>query len=68
MGQSTVSRVIEETLNILEDLLCPELINLEMTGEEKLQSKKWFFERSGFPSVIGAIDGTHINIIRPKKK
>ena len=41
------------------------MICFEMTEEEKIQSKKWFFERTGFPSVIGAIDGTHINIIRP---
>ena len=39
------------------------MICFEMTEEETIQSKKWFFERTGFPSVIGVIDGTHMNII-----
>lgn len=38
-----------------------------MTEEEKKAAKKHFFEKSGIPGVIGVVDGTHIQIIRPNK-
>lgn len=36
-------------------------------SEEKLRETKIsFFNKCGIPGVIGAVDGTHIQIIRPK--
>lgn len=65
MAQSTVSKVLSETLNIMEDILCPMLITLERTTAQEDDCRKWFYDRTGFPNVIGAIDGCHIGIIRP---
>ena len=67
MAQPTVSVVIAETLNILESKLCKEYINFNMSEEEKIKSKDVFFDKTGFPGVIGCVDGTHINIIRPNR-
>ncbi|XP_071050646.1 putative nuclease HARBI1 isoform X2 [Onthophagus taurus] len=36
--------------------------------EEKKHTKEYYKRISGFPSVIGAIDGTHIKIDRPKER
>lgn len=36
-----------------------------MTDEEKNESKQYFYNRARIPGVIGAIDGTHIKIIKP---
>lgn len=67
MAQSSVSEALWETLDILESCLCPKNINMEITHTEKIESKQWFYDRTGFPGIIGAIDGTHVNIIRPNK-
>lgn len=65
MAQQTVSRDFNDVLNAIEKILCPKWITLTMTDEEKNNSKRFFYEKTGFPGVIGAIDGTHIQCIRP---
>lgn len=67
LSQPTVSRVISECLDIMEELLCPMYINFEMDENEKLEAKEAFFVKAGFPGVIGCVDGTHISIIAPEK-
>lgn len=67
MAQPTVSKVLSETLDILEKKLCPKHITFEMTEEEKLKAKTYFFQKSGFPGVIMCFKGTHISIVRPSK-
>lgn len=34
-------------------------------NEEEKQEIKNFFQKKGFPNVIGAIDGSHIHIDKP---
>lgn len=65
MAQPTVSKVVAETLLILEKKLCAQWISFDMSEDDKKEAKKAFFLRTGFPGVIGCIDGTHIKIIRP---
>lgn len=67
MAPSTVSKSLWETINILEETPCPINIKIERTELETIEAKKWFYNRTGFPGVIGAIDGTHISVVRPIK-
>lgn len=68
LSQPVVCRILSETLNALEAVICPLWIKLAMTEEEKSESKVDFFERTGFPGVIGCVDGTHIKIFAPNKE
>lgn len=67
MAQSTVSVALSETLNILEAVMCEKYINFHLSEDEQARSKEYFLQKIGFPGVIGCVDGTHINIIRPVK-
>ena len=67
MAQPTVSLVMKETLLILESHLCSKYINFQQSYEEKIKSNEYFLNNFGIPGVIGCVDGTHINIIRPHK-
>ena len=68
LAQPTLSKILKEMINLLETTICPEWIKLEMTENAKDEAKLWFFEKTGFPGVIGCVDGTHIKIIAPKKE
>lgn len=37
---------------------------IHISNEEKREAKQFFFNSTGFPGVIGAVDGTQIQIIR----
>lgn len=65
MNQQSVSKVFNEVLRAIERIICPAEICLRMTDDEKRDAKVHFMERSGVPGVIGAVDGTHIQIRRP---
>lgn len=67
IAQSTFSKVLSETLKIMETKLCPKCIRFEMSAQEKAEAKAFFFAKSGFPGVIMCIDGTHVSIVRPSK-
>lgn len=66
-GQSTFSKVLKETLNILNRVIVPIWVVGAMTPEEKNRAKRYFFQKNGFPGVIGAVDGTHIKIMAPNQ-
>lgn len=68
LSQPVVSIILSETLNVLEGVICPLWIKLKMTEEEKTEAKLEFFEKTGFPGVIGCVDGTHIKILAPNKQ
>ncbi|XP_067634770.1 putative nuclease HARBI1 isoform X2 [Eurosta solidaginis] len=38
-----------------------------MSEEENMEAKIYFFEKAGFPGVVGCVDGTHIKISAPSK-
>lgn len=65
LAQQTVSKVFAEVLNAAEKVLRPIWISLTMTDMEKSDSKRFFYNTYGFPGVVGAIDGSHIQMMRP---
>lgn len=68
LAQSTTSLVLQEIISTMEQHICPKWISLDYSREEKQQAKMFFYERSGIPGVIGAVDGTHIKIRGPEKR
>ncbi|XP_017466344.1 PREDICTED: putative nuclease HARBI1 isoform X2 [Rhagoletis zephyria] len=68
LSQPTVSSVLSETLDILEAVICPLWIKFHMTDAEKKEAKEYFFQKTGFPGVIGCVDGSHIKILAPNKQ
>lgn len=68
LSQPVVSAVLCETLKALETAICPKWIRFKMTQNEKTEAKVEFFQKTGFPGVIGCVDGTHIKILAPSKQ
>lgn len=67
LAQQTMSKVITEVCTAIENKLCPKWINFNLTEVEKRKSKQYFYTKFGFPGIVGLIDGTHIQIVRPTK-
>lgn len=65
LGQSTVSKAISEMLHFFEAEICAPNINFPRTVEEKNSIKYGYYDKTGFPGVIGCVDGTHVRIISP---
>ncbi|XP_052260728.1 putative nuclease HARBI1 [Dreissena polymorpha] len=61
---ATVSRVVTRVTDELCDLK-DQTIKFPTTDRHKSIIKQNFFKIAGFPSVIAAIDGTHVRIIAP---
>ena len=64
MGKSTLHKVFKETCSALCGL-CHELIKMPATATEMSTVSDGFLNKTGFPGVIGAVDGTHIPIPGP---
>lgn len=65
MAQPTFSKALSEVLMILENNLCPAAINFPIDDAEKDAIKRGFYDKTGFPGIIGCVDGTHVRIISP---
>ena len=64
MGRSTVGKIIVETCHAIATYLLPHYVKIPQ--EDKLKEVVDGFETWwGFPQAAGAIDGSHIPIIRP---
>ena len=60
LGRSTVGEIVFETCNAIASHLLPKYVR------EKLKETVDGFDTClGFPQAAGAIDGTHITILRP---
>lgn len=68
LAQSTFSKSLGQICDILEEQICPQFIKFPTTDTEKEIIKLRFYEKFGFPGVIGCVDGTHIKIIPPIKR
>ena len=64
---ATVSRVVTRVTDELCDLK-DQTIKFPTTDRHKSIIKHNFFKIAGFPSVIAAIDGTHVSIIAPHEQ
>jgi len=63
VGQATALRCIRRVIVALEMLAS---VFITWPNEEKAEEiKNGFFSNSTIPNVLGAIDGTHINIPAP---
>lgn len=66
VDQSTVSRVIQRVTNSLNNPNCVKrFISFPITADVIRKHQADFYAVARFPGVVGAIDGTHIRIIRP---
>ena len=65
LAQPTVSKIISEVLDAMNTTICNNWI--EMSEDETIECKRFFYERTGFPGIIGCVDGTHIKMIGPCK-
>ncbi|XP_058974301.1 putative nuclease HARBI1 [Musca domestica] len=63
LSQSSVSNVFRECIEVLHNKLCPNWISFPTTEEEKYEIKEHFLNNTGFPGVIGCIDG---KIVAPR--
>jgi hypothetical protein len=64
VGKSTCSAILRGTVRAINNVLRHEIS--WPTRERLQQTRLDFQELCGLPAVAGAIDGTHINISRPK--
>lgn len=65
MCQAGISKTIAEMLTFIEQKICGKWISFAMSPEEKIEAKITFFNETGFPGVLGCVDGTHISIVAP---
>lgn len=65
ISQQSISSCITEVCNSINKVLCPKHISFELSEEEKREANIHFFNKCGIPGVIGAVDGTHIQLITP---
>ena len=65
LGSSTVGKIVLETCIAVAQHLLQVHVHLP-TGQTLKQVICGFDAKSGFPQVAGAINGTHISIIRPQ--
>ena len=64
IGKSTVSAILRDVVHAINDTMRQELT--WPTGERLLQTEQNFYDLCGLPGVMGAIDGTHVPISKPK--
>lgn len=63
-SKATVCRIIAECLELFEKYICPKWIKMPLP-EEEATIKQAFWEKHGFPGIVGCVDGTHIRIKAP---
>lgn len=65
MSQQSISRAINEVTRAIITTFSEQWICFPRTEQEKNQIKQRFMEVRYFPGVVGAVDCTHIRIIKP---
>ena len=66
VGISTVGTIVIETCSVITEHLFPRYVTIP-TGNRLTEVIDGFKTRWGFPQVIGAVDGSHIPILRPSE-
>ena len=64
LGRSTVGKIVVETCHAISTYLMPQYVQVPR-GEKLREIVDGFESFWGFPQAAGAIDGSHIPIIRP---
>ncbi|KAK5641165.1 hypothetical protein RI129_009712 [Pyrocoelia pectoralis] len=65
VSQTTVSRVINEICSVIAQHLLPICVRFPTTNEQVIVSKQEFLRIHGMRGIVGAIDGTHVEILTP---
>ncbi|XP_036346588.1 putative nuclease HARBI1 [Rhagoletis pomonella] len=63
-----MSVILTEVTSLIEQKICPKHIKFDTCEEEQNKSKTNFYNKSGFPGVLGCVDGTHVHILSPEKE
>ncbi|XP_073411611.1 uncharacterized protein [Dendrobates tinctorius] len=66
IGISTLSGIVADTCQALWNVLCPKFMPMPTT-EKWLEIADRFWTVCNFPNCLGAVDGKHIQIIKPKR-
>jgi hypothetical protein len=65
ISQSEVSNSLHEMIDILLEHAAVNYIRFPRNVTEVTRIKTGFFEKFGFPGILGCIDGTHVLIVPP---
>lgn len=65
MSQQSMSRAVEEVTIAIVNVFAEQWICFPTTNEAKNNIKEGFMQLFNFPGVVGAVDCTHIEILRP---
>ena len=63
LGRSTVDKIVMETCDAIATYLLPQHVSIAQ-GDKLKEIIEGFETYWGFPQAVGAIDSTHISIIR----
>ena len=66
LGRSTICTIVVNTCHAIETHLLPECVQIP-SGNRMKEVVEGFEKYWGFPQAAGAIDGTHIPIVRPQE-
>ncbi|XP_061184381.1 putative nuclease HARBI1 [Saccostrea echinata] len=67
VSQSSVSRAVSCTIRSLSsDRMVRRFIKFPTSPDAIRRNQEHFFQIAGFPGIVGAIDGTHVQIIAPR--
>ena len=67
LAQPMVSKIISEVLDAMNTTIYNNWIKFELSEDKTIECKRFFYERTCFPGIIGCVDGTHIKMIGPCK-
>uniref|UniRef100_A0AAZ1XA43 Putative nuclease HARBI1 n=1 Tax=Oreochromis aureus TaxID=47969 RepID=A0AAZ1XA43_OREAU len=68
LSQSSVSRVITQTLTVLsQPNIVTQFVSFPLDARTLHTHKRAFMDIAGFPGIVGVIDGTHVRIIAPSE-
>lgn len=65
LGRSTVGEIVLDTCEVIAQKLMPKYVRIPCTQGLR-EIVDGFEQRWGFPQAVGAIDGTHIPILKPR--
>ena len=65
LGRSSTSAILTEMFGVLEKVLCPKCIKMQMNPNELLKLKEHNYNNYSIPGVIGCIDGTNVKLLKP---